>query len=121
MAHLSNTLTIMLLEDEPRVACALAYMITSLGWAIVLVDSVEQARAIFHEHEDLFAIVADYRMNSEKTGLDFLKWAKREREDVRRILISGQDLRRSYVEIQDHCHTFLPKPFEVSDLEAALQ
>ena len=43
MTKIANASTILLLEDEPRVACALAHMITTLGHAIIQVNDVKLA------------------------------------------------------------------------------
>ena len=93
MTQVVKNSTILLLEDEPRVACALAHMITTLGHAIIQVNEVELAQKVFTQHQEITVIVADYRMNTNITGLDFLVWARAQRPDVKRILISGQNLR----------------------------
>lgn len=120
MTKIANASTILLLEDEPRVACALAHMITTLGHAIIQVNDVKLAQRVFMDHDEVNAIIADYRMNTDITGLDFLVWARVQRPDVKRILISGQNLRTKSAEIAEVCHNFLPKPFEIVDLEDAL-
>jgi|GEM_PF-5220254 DNA-binding NtrC family response regulator len=121
MTKIAKASTILLLEDEPRVACALAYMITTLGHAIIQVNDVKLAQQVFRDNDEINAIVADYRMNTDFTGLDFLVWARAKRPGVKRILISGQNLRAKTAEIADICHNFLPKPFEIVDLENALE
>ena len=121
MTQVVKNSTILLLEDEPRVACALAHMITTLGHAIIQVNEVELAQKVFTQHQEITVIVADYRMNTNITGLDFLVWARAQRPDVKRILISGQNLRSKADEIDEVCHTFLPKPFEIVDLETSLE
>ena len=79
------------------------------------------AQKVFTQHQEITVIVADYRMNTNITGLDFLVWARAQRPDVKRILISGQNLRSKADEIDEVCHTFLPKPFEIVDLETSLE
>ena len=108
--------TILLLEDEPRVACALARMITHLGHAVIQVGSVESAEQAFLEHEEIGLVVADYGMNSAQTGLDFLRWTKRQRPHVRRVLISGLPLDNQRAHVDETCHHFMRKPFNLKDL-----
>lgn len=112
--------TILLLEDEPRVAAALVSMLQALGWAVVLASSVECAQRLFVEHGDIAAVVADYRMNSEATGLDFLAWAHEQHTGVKRVLLSGQPSEGLERQLRGTCHTFLAKPFKMHELDAAL-
>ena len=112
--------TILLLEDEPRVACALARMITHLGHAVIQAGSVEAAERAFTEHDEIGLVVADYGMNSEQTGLDFLRWTQRQRPHVRRVLISGLPLDDQRSAVDAICPLFLRKPFSIKDLSHAI-
>ena len=112
--------TLLLLEDEPRVACALSHLITMIGPSIVQTSSVELAQAAFQDDQSIRWVLADYGMNGELTGLDFLAWAKEERSEVKRILISGLDIHDIHDEIEAICDDFIPKPFGVEELRAVL-
>ena len=118
---MSDTGTILLIEDEPRVACALALMITQLGWAVRQANSIERARQALLEDRSVEIIIADYGMNSAQTGLDLLEWAAEHRPEASRVLISGLDLRRMHTSIDEICQAFLPKPFDLRELREVLE
>lgn len=87
---------------------------------MIQVNEVGLAKEIFERQEEIMAIVADYGLDGEETGLDFLGWAKVHHPSARRILISGLNAGSLHGNIGEICDTFLPKPFDLDQLEEAL-
>lgn len=123
---MNNTLlplpqTILVVEDEPRVGCNLARMLTQLGYSVLLCQQAIEAIQILEQEPDLFAIVADYNLYGTLTGLDILASSQGYHPNAHRILISAlivpeyDECRMPLI-----CHTFLKKPFTWKQLESAL-
>ena len=113
--------TILIVEDEPRVGCNLARMLTQLGYSVLLCQQPIEAIQILEQEPELFAIVADYNLYGTLTGLDILASSRAYHPNACRILISAlivpehDECRMPLI-----CHTFLKKPFTWKQLEYAL-
>lgn len=113
--------TILVVEDEPRVGCNLARMLTQLGYSVLLCQQAIEAIQILEQEPELFAIVADYNLYGTLTGLDILASSQSYHPNARRILISAlivpeyDECRMPLI-----CHTFLKKPFTWKQLEYAI-
>ncbi len=119
--HSFTPQTILLIEDEPRVGCTLAKMLTQLGYAVVLCQNAVDALEALKNTPDIFAIVADYRLYDSITGLDILATSQKIYPHIRRILISGLLIPESDEQRWPQiCHAFLSKPFTWNQMQQAL-
>lgn len=113
--------SILLLEDELRVAKALGQILCSFGYRVKIARDVPQAKEIFlHEARNFQIFIADYGMRGLEDGLSFLAWIKEQHPQSRRILISGLPLEHIQDDISAHCHAFLAKPFDAHTLKQCL-
>ena len=112
--------TLLIVEDEARVGFALALMATQLGYAVRLAQTVDQALEALETDEQITAIMADYRLYGEFTGLDVLIMSRRHHPQLRRVLISGLLLPDQDSTWRTVCDAFLIKPFSREQLWRAL-
>lgn len=108
--------TVLIIEDEPRVAFGLAMIVAKLGHAVMAIDAASGAQALLREDASIFAVIADYNLSGPSTGLDLLGWMKEEQLLARRILISGLPIDKLHPDWGHTCDVFLPKPFTWREL-----
>lgn len=112
---------ILILEDEYRVAVAIARMLRRATYRTIIARSVEEAKKLYMVHcHELDIVLADYGMRGEETGLDYLSWVKSQDCNIRRILISGFELHHFHHKMDSCCHAVLQKPFDMKQLELYL-
>jgi DNA-binding NtrC family response regulator len=112
--------TILIVEDEPRVGFALAMMLSQMGYAVMMSQHAHEALDVLDGGHDLVAIVADYQLYGELTGLDVLAMSKARHPHVRRILISGLLVPEHEEMWELICDAFLGKPFGWQQMAEAL-
>lgn len=112
---------VLIVEDEYRVALAMSKIVRGLGYTTLIAKNIDAARAMIQKHQhDIHIVIADYGMRGPETGLDFLKWLESQLFQPVRILVSGLNLDPEALEIYEHCHYFLEKPFNLQKLQDVL-
>lgn len=113
---------VLIVEDEYRVALAMAKIVRGLGYMTLIAKNIDAAKVMIQKHQhDIHIVIADYGMRGPETGLDFLKWFKTQLFQPIRILVSGMKLDTEALDIYEHCHYFLEKPFNLQKLQDVLQ
>jgi two-component system, sensor histidine kinase len=82
-------LRVLVLDDEAAVRDGMASLLTAWGWAPILAATTEEAlEGLARSSVD--AIVADFRLRNEETGLDAIRRIRETAGDVPTILITGE-------------------------------
>ena len=112
---------VLIVEDEYRVALAMAKIVRGLGYTTLIAKNIDAAKATIQKHQhEVSIVIADYGMRGPETGLDFLAWLEQQDVQPVRILVSGMNLDPDALGIYDHCHYFLEKPFNLQKLQDVL-
>ena len=113
-----GTLSILIVEDEPDLAEALAHTL-GRAYEVAIANSVGQARAaIARQHFD--AVITDFNLGGE-TAQELLMELATKQPDVRRILCSGiQWWTANAIVERGLVHCAIPKPGTTEQLMASL-
>ena len=111
---------VLLVDDDQAMVEMLAVRLTARGHAVT--PRVRAVDALEHlEREDVDVVVTDVNMK-EMTGLDLCRQVLERRPDVPVILVTAfgsMDL--AIQAIRTGAYDFLPKPFEIDQLDLAIQ
>ena len=106
---------ILVVEDEPLVAFDNEVMLGDLGYEVVAtLDSFEDAIEIL-EREKIDLILSDYRLSSQRTGLDLARAAKNRRIPI--VFSTGHALPPESMQLALGC---INKPYSERTLKLAL-
>jgi two-component system OmpR family response regulator len=109
-------MVILVVDDEQEIRELVAEFLTSCGYEVIAVESLEKARKVLAE-KLVDVIFTDYQLR-DGTGYDLVRQLKPQDErSVKAILTSGQlvpDDRKAIF------RWFLKKPFDLSKLLAAV-
>ena len=105
---------ILLVDDDDDVRETSADMLGELGYDVVQASNGTEALAILDQRPDLEVMVTDVRMPG-MSGLELSDLARRRRNDLKVILISG------YFVPQPIVRRFLQKPFRTHELDQAIR
>lgn len=108
----------LLLEDDEKVARAIARIVTLLGHELVHVSNVRDAREAM-QSGDVSLVVADLGLEAGESGLEFMSWVGEHHPTVRRVLTSGAAQPRGFVSVPP-LQLFLTKPFGRKELTELL-
>lgn len=110
---------VLLVDDEPRVREAIAWLFEALGAQVVQAGSVTEALSVFRP--GVYALVStDYAMPGSN-GLELIEAVHRMAPDQKMILISGYvDQLRSDRILNGRVRAVLPKPCSLADLAATM-
>jgi two-component system cell cycle sensor histidine kinase/response regulator CckA len=121
-ADLTGRGTVLLVEDEVAVRAFAARALASRGYQVVEAGSgVEALSAIERNGGDVDLVVSDVVM-PEMDGPTLLRELRQKRPDMKVIFISGyaeEAFKKNLPEGERF--TFLPKPFSLKDLVAAVK
>lgn len=110
----SETLRILVVEDDAALRRTISGILLGLGYTVVQAGSVDHAKAAIRTGDAVSLILSDYHL-PDGTGLDFLDWLIAERRvEPPFILMSGEYLSTLNV-VGDFL--FLPKPFSSEQLK----
>jgi len=111
--------TILVVDDEPRLAEVLAVALGARGFRSEFVCSVAQAKDFLASHlVDL--VIADLRM-PERSGRDLLHDLRQERPDLPVVIATAYASMRDAVElVKEGAFDYLSKPFEIDDVVATI-
>lgn len=110
--------TLLLLDDEPNITRALARVLRTEGYRILVTNSPFEAFDLLATH-DVQVIISDQRM-AEMSGIEFLSRVKEMYPDVVRIVLSGYTDLRVVTQAVNRgaIYKFLAKPWEDDELRA---
>ncbi|GIZ50265.1 ATP-binding response regulator [Noviherbaspirillum aridicola] len=80
---------VLVLDDEPDSREALASLLRSYGCEVLTAASVEHAERLWRQ-QAVDAVVADFRLPGERSGLDFLLQVRADTPNVRTLLVTGE-------------------------------
>jgi CheY-like chemotaxis protein len=114
-------LTVLYLENSPDSLDAMSALLNNWGCKVNMCATYEQAvNEIRQNIQSCDLILADYRLDESKTGLDFLDFASELDENITGILVTAeQDLSIKNTAL-DNGHIFLAKPVEPAALRGIL-
>ena len=114
-------MTVLYLENSVDSLDAMAALLDSWGCDVVKCATFEQAKkAIRQQGHSIDMILADYRLDEQQTGLDFLNIAHEFDENITGVLVTAeQDLAIKKTAIENE-HMFLAKPVEPAALRGIL-
>jgi PAS domain S-box-containing protein len=113
--------TVLYLENSPDSLDAMSALLNNWGCEVIMCATYEQAvDAIRQNLLSYDMILADYRLDESKTGLDFLDFASELDENITGVLVTAeQDLSIKNTALENS-HIFLAKPVEPAALRGIL-
>lgn len=110
-------LRILVVDDHSEICELIAEVLREDGHVVVSADSGAQARALLEGGERADVVLADVRMPGVG-GAALVRWIRAsEHRHVRVVLMSASPPPR---DVQGEADAFLPKPFELAALVAAV-
>jgi DNA-binding NtrC family response regulator len=113
---LEHTVTVLLAEDEVLIRLDVAEELRRAGWKVIEVASADDAIDILNSPVIVDLVVTDVNMPGEANGLDLARWVRRERRNVKVVIMSGHFVPATEPEQAPPCDLFIPKPFLHSQL-----
>ena len=89
--HADESITILIVEDEPRQRMSLADAVEGIGYAIVEATDADQAIAILKVQPDIHIVIADIHMPGSMDGLQLAATVRERWPSVGVIVISGSE------------------------------
>jgi len=119
---LSNSKSILIVEDEVLIAERLAAILKSLGYAVfAMAHSYDQALHICYSTASIDLVILDIDLNSEKNGIDLSRKIKEEC-GLPFIFLTSSTESDTLNEAQKQLpYAYLSKPFHEFEINAALQ
>jgi len=113
---------VLVVEDEPAALEAVRGLLESWGCRVTAAHSIAAAADLLsHDADPLDAIIADYRLGDEETGLEAIARVRLlAGRDVPAVVMSGEAARESLRAIRESGLRYLPKPVPPSKLRALL-
>ena len=114
----TDSLAVLVLEDDPSVASTTQRMLETLNCRVSLATDIREARRLASAL-NLQLLIADMVLSGGESGLAFAQELKRTQPELPVLLISGYapSLERDRA---DPTTAFLSKPFTLSDLSKAI-
>ncbi len=110
---------ILCLDNDDSVLAAMLIMLEGWGCEVQGVLNYQEARVLFKQR-DYDIVLADYRLDGDETGLDFLAHCVSEVDEIRGILITAeQDKTLKGAATELGC-LYLAKPIEPASLKSSL-
>ncbi len=113
--------TLLIVDDEPRVATSLERMLRKEGYTIHMAQSGKEGLNVLEAH-DVGVVLSDFMM-PEMNGVAFLEQAKEKKPDLVEILITGHASLENAVSAinQLHLYGYVKKPWDMEDLKSTLR
>jgi signal transduction histidine kinase/CheY-like chemotaxis protein len=111
--------SVLLVEDDDEVAALVSEMLSQLGYAVTRAASAQAALGAFANGRAVDLVFSDIMMPGGMNGVELARELHRRRPDIPVLLTSGfPDAARKDAEATGV--SILPKPYQISDLAAAL-
>ncbi len=106
---------VLVIDDEPDSRQAMALLLTSCGCTVYRASDLERAQQLLVLHP-VEAIVSDFRLPGERTGLDFLVTLRKTSPHLRCLLVTGETAPERIAAIKASGVSFLHKPVQTPQL-----
>lgn len=110
---------VLVIDDEVDSRQAMATWLASHGCAVSTAGSLPQAEDILR-HETVQAVIADFRLPGERSGLDFLVALRSQSPQIRTLLVTGETAPQRITAIRASGVPCLYKPVRAPQLLDAL-
>jgi len=110
---------VLVIDDEPVSREAMALLLTSCGCSVYPAGDLAQAQALLQRHP-IDAVVSDFRLSGERSGLDHLLALRRRSPQLRTLLVTGETAPQRIADIRASGVPFLHKPVRAQQLLDAL-
>ncbi len=117
-----GTGTVLVVDDEPSVLSVATRMLTHLGFEAIVASNGQEALAMYQQHSDDIVLVLLDMMMPVMNGRETLAALRRITPDLPIVMSSGFNEQEAISRIAARGMTsFLQKPYELEDLEAAVR
>lgn len=110
---------VLVLDDDPLSREGMASLLSRCGCTVHTASGPEQAQLLLRRHA-IEAVVADWRLPGERSGLDFLIALRDSTPALRSVLVTGETAPQRIAQLQASGLPFLHKPATASALLQAL-
>lgn len=110
---------VLVIDDEPASREAMAQLLTSQGCTVHTANGLEQARQ-WLDSKPVDAVVCDFRLPGDTSGLDFLRALRHASPQRRCLLVTGETAPERIADIRASGVPFLHKPVAADQLLDAL-
>ncbi|MFT3717138.1 ATP-binding protein [Pseudorhodoferax sp.] len=111
---------VLVLDDEVDSAGATAAWLSAQGCRVTVATAMAPARQALQRHHDIGAVVADFRLPGQESGLDFLRSVQRDMPAMRCLLVTGETAPERIAAIRASGLPCLFKPVQPARLVEAL-
>ena len=116
------TQAILVVDDDDAIRVGLGEALHAHGRTVITCSDIESAQVVV-ENEPIGAVVCDVRLSGPLSidGIDFIDHVRAQRAESKIVVMSGAGVAEMPPEALRHGATqFLAKPFDLSDLERAI-
>jgi two-component system, response regulator PdtaR len=115
----STSRTVLVVEDESVIRMYAVALLEDAGFDVLAAKDSEAALAVLADHPDVDVLLTDVRMPGRMDGLALIGKVKRDRPEIRAIVVSGnvsaaEALRAGAVK-------FVPKPYLAHSIVGAVR
>jgi CheY-like chemotaxis protein/nitrogen-specific signal transduction histidine kinase len=114
-----ETLSVLVIDDEPEVLAALCTYMHQIGWAALGAASGSEAARLLANGRAVDALVVDYRLR-EEDGIEVLARLRALRPGLAAIVVTGDTAPQRLSELHSAGTTVLHKPVDAAELAHAL-
>jgi len=107
--------TVLVVEDQEEVREIMEMSLSERGYRVIVAPDATAAHKIIESDETINLLVTDVVMPSGINGIELARWARRVRQDLRIVLVSGYS-RQMKPQDGGEEFVFLEKPFRPSEL-----
>ena len=108
---------VLLVEDEPMVRCLAFDGLQAEGYEVLEAENAAAAMRLLRERTDVAVLFTDVNMPGPMDGLALAELVHDRWPDIRLVVTSGRSVERP---VPDD-GAFLPKPYSVGDMAAAVR
>lgn len=110
---------VLVIDDEPVSREAMVLLLSSYGCTVHPASDLAQAQQLLQDHP-IEAVVSDFRLSGERSGLDHLLALRRHSPRLRTLLVTGETAPQRIADIRASGVPFLHKPVRAQQLLDAL-
>ena len=110
---------VLVVDDEALGRQAMGALLSACGCVVHLAGDLAQAECLLGQHA-IEAVVADFRLAGERSGLAFLQDLRAQAPGLRSLLVTGETSAERIAEIRASGLPFLHKPVRAAELLDAL-
>jgi EAL domain-containing protein (putative c-di-GMP-specific phosphodiesterase class I)/ActR/RegA family two-component response regulator len=107
-------------DDDPLFLAMLSETLEHLGWMVTTASSAEEVLALPESFPAPQIVITDVNLGTGMDGFEFCPVARRRWPDVKIVVISGRQPNSEQLDTLSLHDVFLPKPVDMSALEAAI-